>query len=373
MSTVINNDVVSPENVAPAVNEPSSFAELRKSWTPEQRQEWDLTGKEPETPTAPAKTETVDPKPEPQKAKAEPASGAGEEDQDQDPEYFGTPEQQKAQKHAFAKLKRERAEARAEAKILREQLAGKPSAAPAAAPKAEPKAGLVKPKPPRITDAKYAVENGGELFDSDMEAWSDAVEDYREAKAKADREALEAQNARQSRAELWQTELKAGREAHDDFDAVAFSPDVPASLPMLGVITGAKGAAALLYFLGQNPEVAKELAELTDIPGPYQNYEELAEAAKSDPSLKIQLGIAEGLVKAEIRRIQSGKSKDPTPKPITVSRTLPPAEKVNASASVTKDPIAEAWAQYDKTGDHKYLALANRLEDERDRAALRRS
>jgi hypothetical protein len=369
-------DVVPTENVAPTetvVTEPSSFAELRQSWTPEQRQKWDATGEEP---TVPAKAETVvtDTQPESEKAKDEPASGAGEQDEDHEPEYVGSPEQIRKQKHAFAKLKRERAEARAEAKILREQLAGHKPAAPAAAPKAEQKpTGLVKPKPPRLTDAKYQAENGIELFDADMEAWSDAVETYREQKAKADREAAETQNARRSRAEAWASELEAGREAHEDFDAVAFSPKVPASLPMLGVLMGMKGSAELLYFFGKNPEAAKELAELSDIPGTYQTYDELAEAAQHNPSLKIQLGIAEGLVKAEIRRIQSGKSKDLTPKPITVSRTPAPAEKVNASASVTKDPIAEAWSQYDKTGDHKYLTLANKLEDERDRAARHRS
>lgn len=372
MSTVIN-DVNVAENVAPAEStpEPSSFAELRKSWTPEQRQKWDATGEEP---TAPAKPPVEEKQPEPVKAKAEPASGAGEEDQDHEPEYFGTPEQQKAQKHAFAKLKRERAEARAEAKILREQLAGKPQAAPAAAPKAEPKKdGLVKPVRPRIDDPKYDVDGGLKAYDADMDAYEDARDAYKEAKAKADREAIEAETSRKSRAELWASELKEGREAHEDFDAVAFSPNVPASLPMLGVLMAIKGGAELFYHFGKNADHAKELAELTDIPGPYQSYEELAEAAKTNPALKIQLGIAEGLVKAEIRRVQSGSTKTPDPKPITVSRTVAPAEKVNASASVTKDPIKEAEANYEKTGDHKYLREMNRLMDQRDREALRRN
>lgn len=370
MSTVIN-DVAPAENVTPAAPapEPSSFAELQRSWTPEQRKTWDETGEEP---TAPAKTEPVVEKPEPPKAKAEPASGASDEDQDHEPEYYGNPEQQKAQRHAFAKLKRERAEARTEIRILREQLAGQKTAVPATAPKAEPKSELVKPVRPRINDRKYDVEGGSDAYDADLDAYEEARDAYREAKAVADREVSEKANSRKSRAEIWAAEEKAGREAYEDFEAVALSPKTPASIPMLGVLAGMKGAAEVLYYLGKNTDAAAELAELTDIPGPYKSYDELAEAAESNPSLKIQLGIAEGLVRAEIRRILSGKSKDPAPKPITVSRTVAPAEKVNASTSITKDPIAEAWSQYDKTGDHKYLRLANDLEDKRDREAANR-
>jgi hypothetical protein len=113
------------------------------------------------------------------------------------------------------------------------------------------------------------------------------------------------------------------------------------------------------------------LAIDTEVPGDFKSYEELAAAADSNPALARQLGAAEALVRAEIRRIHSGKA-NPAPKPITVSRTVPPAEKVNAQASASKDPIAEAWAQYDKTGDHKYLKIANDLEDKRDREAMRR-
>lgn len=372
MSTEIT-DVVVPANVAPTEStpEPSSFAELRKSWTPEQRQKWDTTGEEP---TVPAKTETVVPEtqPEPVKAKVEPASGAGEEDQE--PEYYGTPEQQKAQKHAFARLKRERAEARAEAKILREQLAGRQPAVPAAAPKAEPKpqAGLVKPVRPRLTDAKYQVEGGIEAYDADVEAYEDARDSYREAKAKADREAAEAENELRSREELWANEVKAGVAEHGDAFRKAIY-DLPVSFAVMGVLMGMKGGAQVYYHLAQNPEIAQQLSLDTEIAGTFQTYEELAAAAEKNPALARQLGAAEALVRAEAKRILSGSTKTPDPKPITVSRTVAPAEKVNASASVSKDPIQAASEMYDKTGDHKYLREMNRLMDQRDREALRRS
>lgn len=371
MSTVIN-DVAAPANVTPEVSEPTSFAEFQKTWTPEQRREWDATGKEPET-TAPAKTESVEPTPEAEKAKVEPASGAGEEDQDHEPEYFGTPEQIKKQKHAFARQKRLNAELKAELKLLREQRTERP-AATVAAPKVEtPRPGrIAKPELPDITDEKYAVDGGAKAYQNDLKEFFRLDKLYDRQEAADQRETEQAQRARRERDETWANELKAGREAHDDFDKVAFNPMVPASDAMLHVISGTKGAAELFYYLGQNPEHAKELTELTHIPG-FQSYDELAEAAKDDHSLKVKLGIAEGLVRAEIKRIQSGKTKTPDPKPITVSRTVPPAEKVNAAVSITKDPIAEAWAQYDKTGDHKYLRLANKLEDERDKVAYRRS
>ena len=118
-------DVIPAENVAaPEVHQPESFAEVMKTWTPEERQEWDLSGKEPEEkkPTAaePVKLETT---PAPEKVEAAPATGTGtEEDQDfEEPVYTGTPDEQAKQRHAFAKLTRKLAARNAEIKILREQ------------------------------------------------------------------------------------------------------------------------------------------------------------------------------------------------------------------------------------------------------------
>ena len=359
----------------------SSFAEERASWTPEQKKTWDETGKEPERPTETAQP-AVNTTPEPVKAEVTPGSGPDDlEDQDE-PEYYGTPEQQKAQRHAFAKKSRQLAEARAEAKILREQLAAHKPAVAAAAPKAEPtpeaKSKIVRPELPDVTDPKYDVENGLQLYQADMREFhrldKEADRQERQEWLAEERRKDLAERQKESTTSQWVRESAQAKEAHTDFEAVAFSEKLPLSLPMVGVLTSMKGGPEILYQLGLNLALAGELATDTAIPG-YESYEELAAAAEGNPQLARQLAAAEAIVRHEAKRILSGAAAakpNPGPTPITVSRASAPPERVDSRASATKDPIAEAWAQYEKTGDHKYLTLANKLEDERDLAARRR-
>lgn len=373
MTTMIDNGV--KDVATPAANEPiqhESFAEEMATWTPEERTEWDRSGAEPKKPETAV---PVDPKPAPIQAKIEPPASGGDEDQDHEPEWTGTPEQIAKQRHAFAKKSRLLAEAKAEAKILREQLAARKPAEAATAPKEGPKTQpqLERPKRPRVSDPKYANDSAGELYDADMDKYEEASEAYRATTAEANRAASETQASQRSRQELWASEITNGKAAHADFEAVAFSPNVFLSLPMIGALTGMKGGAELLYQLGSNPDLAKELTDLTDIPGNFANYDELVEAAKKDPELRVELRAAEKLVDREIKRLQSGlPRKTPDLKPITVSGAPAPAARVDSSGSgPAKDALAEANRMYEETGEHKYLTMINELEDKRD-AELRK-
>lgn len=390
MSTEVT-DVSTGSNVAPAETpitpEPNTFAELMKTWTPEQRKEWDKSGKEPE----PAVTPVVTPTPEPAKAKTVPEAGSGEEDQDEEPEYFGTAEQQKKQRHAFARQKRMNAELRGELKILREQgLREQRTSQPAAnvpAPKAEPALTPERPKRPRINDPKYAEDANGVKYDVDMDEYEKAVRKFDRDETARERALEASKSERSEKASTWKAEQELARTAHSDFDQVVYNDKFIVSLPMYGVLSSMKGGGEAFYYLGSNPELALELMKLTDIPGTFQTYDELAEAADADPKLAKLLGTAEGIVRAEARRIlaslnvangsangaaNNNGSKPPDSKPVTITRVPPPGARVDSSSSAAKNPIDEAWAQYDKTGDHKYLKLANDLEDKRDKEKQQR-
>ena len=364
MKDVISAEAVAAsaaEPIAPA--EPSSFRELRASWTPEQKTKWDMTGEEPEpSPAKPAEKK----EPEPPPAEVKPDAGTGEEDQDHEPELFGTPEQQKSQRQAFSRMRREKAELKAENKLLREQRAEKP-AAPAAAPKAEVKTKptLEAPKRPRLSDAKYDVENGIALYDADSDEYEQKSREFYRAQAQAERETETQAKSQREVAQQWEADTKEMRTEHPDFDKVAFSPNTAASDVMLGVLTSMKGGARVCYHLGLNTDLAKELAEATHIPG-FQNYQEIVQAAESDAKIARALGAAEALVKAEAKRILAGSKKDdPAPKPITKTAAIPPGSRVPANSAPTGDPLKDAYARGD-------LRAAMELENERDRAALRR-
>lgn len=368
----MSTDVITAEPVAagePSApitpTEPTSFKELQASWTPDERSTWNRTGEEPTAkPAVPAEKQT----PAPEKAEVKPDAGTGD-DEDHEPEYFGTPEQIKGQKKAFARLRTQKAELKAELKLLREQRTEKP-AAPVAAPRAEVKIEPKgqRPKRPSLMDAKYEGPAGAALYDSDMDAHEEALEVFSHQKLldEIDKRSSE-QTVKASRREesgRWKAEVEKAKETHADFEAVAFDPNWMISWPMIGVIQGMKGGAEIFYQLGKDRALAQELTVLTDIPGKYETYEQLTAAASADPRLARLLGTAEGIVKAEVKRLQSG-STAPVAKPITRTAAIAPGTRVPANSSPSGDPLADAYARND-------LQSAMRLENERDLAALRR-
>lgn len=378
-----------PDDVAVAVNvaadppasidtttlsEPQSFAEVMQRWTPEQKKAWDETGAEPEEPK-PA-IPVVDKKPVPDTAEVAPVTG--QENEDQEPEYFGTPAQIAQQRHAYAKVVRQRTEARAEARILREQLAERNKTATAAVPPVERKPSEVitaRPKRPRITDAKYSVENGGALYDADCDAYEDTLDAFKRQESAREREEQQRTDERQNSGNQWQAELTAARKEDPKFDSIVFNDKFIVSLPMAGVLMSMKGGASAMKYLALNPGEAERLVQLTDISGTFKSYDELVAAADKDPRLARQLGAAEGIVRAAARRIIDGlppNGKPPDPQPIIVTKAAPPGARVDAAGSPAKDALAQAEENYDRTGEHKYLVQMNKLADERDRERRQR-
>lgn len=359
--------------------EQQDYSAYMRSLSPSERQQLALTGNEPESKpfkqAEPVKAPATPQTPAPAKAKAEPPAGDGADDQDQEPEYYGTPEQIAKQKHAFARKSRQLAEAKAELKLLREQRAEKP-AVTATAPKAEPKAQPSNVEPDLdLPDINKYGDSPAEIarYQADQKA---AIKKYNREMAaydkRVDAEASESQKASESqrdRASQWSRDIEASKEAHEDFEAVAFSPKVFVSLPTIGVLMGMKGGSEVLYQIGKNPDIEKELLAETDIPGNYQTYEELAEAAESNPKLARDLAAAEAIVRHEAKKILAGtvaKKKDPEPKPIIQTRAPGPGTRVNPQAAATGDPIADAYARGDYAAGAK-LEAARDVENSRKR------
>jgi hypothetical protein len=351
-------NVAAPEPIAPV--EPSSFAEVMNSWTPEERSHWDKTGEEPKpkevTATPPPEPDTPQ-EPLPQPAEVKPEQGPGEEE-DHEPEYYGTPEQQRKQRQAFARKTRQNAELKAELKLLREQYASKP-AETAPAPKAEVKApttALQRPKPPKMTGHETAEE-----WDAKNEAYSEALADYFEQVAESKLQAFRAT----SEADRETAKFEARVEARNIKSAPYFSEDFPASLAMNHVIR--YDPDGLDYVPNLTKEAGERIKALTDIP----NFDKLL-VENRDRALYL-LGEKRATAKFEMQKlIKPPAAPAPNPKPITVTAAPAPGTRISANTSASGDPLKEAYAAYDRTGDHRYLTEAMRLENERELAALRR-
>jgi hypothetical protein len=361
----MSTDVIPAEPVAapePSIATEHDYSAYLGTFTREEHAEWARTGEEPtgkqfkdfNKPVTPIPPEPETKTPEPVKAESEPEPGTG--DDDEHPEYFGTPEQIKAQRTAFTRLRREKAELKAELKLLKEQKAEKSTPAPAAVPKTESVADPDEPELPNIADFTDVADYHAAMkkFHKELRAYDQGL---LRKQIEAERHEQAVSTERRSQANQWSQEIKAGKEAHADFEKVAFSASTPASLAMLGVIMSMKGGAEVFYQLGKHPDIATALAQETDIPGNYQTYSELMEAAENDSRLARRLGVAEGIVRTEAKRLLDGK-KD-APKPITKTAAPTPGTRVNASASATGDPIEDAYARGD-------FAQGAKLEAARD-------
>lgn len=362
-------DVLIAETVAaPAPAVPAApvqdYSDYVNTFTSEERLKWAQTGEEPKdkpfTPATPEKEpeKPVSQEPEPVKAKVEPDAGTGDDDDDDEPVFVGTPEEIKRARRAFTRLRRENAELKAERKLLREQKAEKPEPAPAAAATHEPEIELSEPEMPNIADyddvAKYHADM--KQFNKDVRAYDQAL---LKKQIETEHRTQAAEAARLDHAAKWADEIKDAKKAHEDFEKIAFNPKVPASLPMLGVIMGMTGGAEVFYRLGLDPGFATELTEATDIPGNFKSYEELQAAADKDARLARRLGAAEGIVRAEVKRLMAGTKKPDAPKPITTTKAAIPGARVSATSTAAGDPVEDAYARGD-------FAEGARLESARD-------
>lgn len=260
----------------------------------------------PETPseTPPAEVET--------EAASEPAV-------EEQPPAGETPEQKSERKHRndlrrlrdMGKMEARAAAAEAKANLLEKQLAESKGAS--APPQREEKSSSDpnKPKRPRL-DQFETVEK----YESAMDAYEEARDQWNSLTLEQ-REKTQTQTQQfQQASEKWEGTKTSARTKYKDFDAVAFNPKTPASLPQIVEVQAHANAAEIMYYLGKHPEASAKIAELTEIPvryGKFDTWAQLNAAMAKNPGLAYLVGEKRGLAKAEIARIGESLSKKPAP------------------------------------------------------------
>lgn len=376
MSTVLNAETTTadastaPEAPAqaPVDATPSSipFAEQQKSWTREQRDEWKLTGREPELPAAAkapaAKTETMEPS-VPNKGKTEAAPETAEDDQEL-PEG-DTAEARRARNQMFAKMRREKAALKAERDLLMAQSKEKPArnTESAPAPKAEPKADA---KPEKFTFREPGDnESWGDYQQARDEAHAEFILERAEKRVFGKMEQRKAEETAKERETRIQSEYKTRtnaalkqRDGESTEEHRTRTLQYATASRWLTGLTERAGADHIDDAILRSP-VGHEVIQYF-----HAHQDEFAAVLKSDP---VEALLAIGEVASTFKA-----KKTPELKPVTRTATPDPGPRVNAVAAATTDPLKEAYDQHTKTGDPKYLRIAMRLENERAAAARAR-
>ena len=302
------------------------------SWTSEQREEWLKTGEPPsktESATdadasavdATAKTDDGKPK---QEVSAAPKKGVAKRNEQLDSEIN--------QLHEKLRTRRQ----------LREQLAtDEPGEAAKAAPPAAKSAS--ESKPPKLADFP------------DWDSYEAAKDEYYELKAEekaraavlADRQEQaklqrdsEIKAANEAIAKSWNTRVDQARGRYEDFDAVAFSVDIPVNAFMDGFILESAIGPDIVYHLAANMAEAEKIQAMN----PFQAGRELS---RLEASIQAKL--------------ESKGTASPAPTKKLVSRASPPATEVGGKAAAPEDPVAAALASGDFT---RYAKLKNAREFE---------
>lgn len=195
----------------------------------------------PEAPEVPVVTND-------QAVKTEEAAASNEKPEDPSAER---PKKKPGISQRIAQVVREREEAKRETEYWREQ-----------AMKGQPKA------EPTKTDEKPKVDQ----FQS-YEEYLEALADYKAEQKYAERERKREQETQQERATREMNDMRASfaeraeqvAEKYEDFEEVAFSPDVPVSKAMVPAILSSEMGPELMYYLGQNPKEAARIARLPPI------------------------------------------------------------------------------------------------------------
>lgn len=175
----------------------------------------------------------------------------------------------KAQLHAeIQDLLKQRRELQAELETTK---AVKPAApAPAKSEKAE------RPKNPVFGEPGHDNESW-EQFEARRESYIEQLTEYKTRAALAEMRAEEAKHASETqKAEQnaliersWQSRVEQAQKNHADFAEVAFSKDVPISPTMDAYILKRPAGPEVLYYLGKNPDLAREIADMEPVDAAY--------------------------------------------------------------------------------------------------------
>lgn len=156
------------------------------------------------------------------------------------------------------------------------------------------------------------------------------------------------QQEAERREKTWSTRLDEGSKKYPDF-SVAY--DAPLTHFVLEELKSREDGADLLYWLGQNPDEAKRIADATIL----RDYDAIL---KRDPDRAAELrGEMRALARTELRNIAERLKKAPQPKKHTSAP--PPVRPADGRSQVIDDPVEAAF----QAGDMKTW---ERLANERD-------
>ena len=341
------NAVISAESAAapsstPATPAPEAPAERSlESLTPKQYENWQLTGKMPEPPNA---GESAAPDKEESSAgdgeAAEPGTAPDPESgSPQEKKGKLTAEERKAQLVREAlrdrdEARRDREAARKEREDWERTKAARSSTEQPPAKQAQPTT-TPKPKPEDLdASGKPKYKDWAEYEDA-RDEW---VRASVKAEVKAEHEAQVAQAAKEKAdrelGERWKSRVDAAKGKHDDYESVAFSPDlrIPEGSVTDAFILDSEQGAEILYHLGQNP------AELTRI------------------SALPPIAQARELVKLEEKFSTPGTPAAPKPPAKTVTSAPRPPREVGGNGMTSKDAVEHALEEGDEAA---YMAAQN--------------
>lgn len=142
----------------------------------------------------------------------------------------------------------------------------------------------------------------------------DANEAGTEAEAARKRAEAINQQEKQYVDNAWRDQIKDAQARYTDFEAVAFSNDVPITDQMAEIIKSSDMGADLAYYLGKNKAIAADIAKLQPI-----------EAAR-----------VMGRIEAQIS----------APRPRTETKAPDPISPVRGKAAASKDPAKMSYAEY---------------------------
>ena len=347
-----------------------NFETRVEALSPKAREHWQLTGDlDAAEALEPSPGETAAPPPAPKKEKP-PAASNGRGDRKDGPTAPASgpgtetePQPKTPQERNFANLRKERERVerenialKAKLEIYEREPAASRTPAPAATTETKP-ATPEKPKRPRYADFQTLDD-----YEKAMDTYEEKREHYSAQLLEAREQQQTERQSETKRNETWTEQVTTGKSKYKDFEAVAFSSEVPASFAAIPRLRARKDGAEIAYFLGKHPEEALRIAELTDIPGivTAQDFLALRQKAQSDPQAARTLARAEALADAAFDQLSAQLGK-PAASTKTTTRPLKPTSevRVDANAKPVEDELADAIARGDQSA---YERIMNRRD-----------
>lgn len=134
-----------------------------------------------------------------------------------------------------------------------------------------------------------------------------------------------AQSAHQARLQTLAQKEAAFRAEHPDYDAVAKDPTLPITQAMAEVLFDCDDPPAIAYYLGQNPQEAAAIAQMT----PHQ------------------IGRAIGRIEAKLSAPPAATETQRQPEPKTVTKAPPPVTTLSGAPAIQKAVDDMSMAEYD--------------------------